>query len=167
MSFTYIYFEDKLVENAQTSIDSPLKSLNPAVRMGHVCVSYGKFLIMWGGRKHHNEEYVDRSKIWIFHTELEKWKSVQIEEDEHSPKQVLSGSYSILVNDSIYLFGGSSKTPNSFTDVYHNDLYELNLKTFKWNKLNPVGKLPSPRDKMSGWFHDNKWVHLSILNQRK
>jgi hypothetical protein len=94
--------------------------------------------------------------VWIFHTELEKWKSIHLEDDENSPKQILSGSFSILVKDSIYLFGGSSKTMNSFADTYHNDLFELNLKTFKWNKLKPFGKLPSPRDKMSGWFHDDK-----------
>ena len=154
MSFTYIYFENKLIENHQ-------KCANPAIRMGHVCVSYGKYLILWGGRKlneNQNEEYLDRSKLWLFHTELEKWKSIQIDDDENSPKHILSGSYSILVKDSIYLFGGSSKTPNSFTDTYHNDLFELNLKTFKWINLKPVGKLPSPRDKMSGWYHDNKYI---------
>ncbi len=44
MSFTYIYFENKLIETHQ-------KCPNPAIRMGHICVSYGKYLILWGGRK--------------------------------------------------------------------------------------------------------------------
>ncbi len=38
------------------------------------------------------------------------------------------------------MFGGSGGN-NSF-----NDLYKFDLKTSKWNKLEPVGQVPSPRE---------------------
>ena len=107
MSFTNIYYASGVGGNGRKKhasmtngpVDDP-RSLSwvsqqalasPLVRMGHVCVSYGAYLIVWGGRKINdlqqqsntpttaatnaaNDESGDRSNvIWVFHTEIEKW----------------------------------------------------------------------------------------------
>ena len=40
------------------------------------------------------------------------------------------------------------------TDILQK-LYKFNLKSLKWENIEPNGKLPSPRDKISGWRDEN------------
>ncbi len=68
----------------------------------------------------------------------------------------MSGAFPIIFNDYLYLFGGSFRTYfRGFPDTYSNKLYKFNLKSLKWENLEPQGRLPSPRDKISGWKNDN------------
>jgi hypothetical protein len=101
------------------------------------------------------EQLNQKSLIWVFDTEIEKWYSIPYEQDDNSPP-ILSGAFPMIFNDYLYLFGGSFRTYfRGFPDTYSNKLYKFNLKSLKWEFLEPNGKLPSPRDKISGWKDDN------------
>jgi hypothetical protein len=63
-----------------------------------------------------------------------------------------------LVNQDLYLFGGSNKLAGLAT-TYSNNLFKLSLKTFRWEKISSEGKQPSPRDKTAGWLFDEKFVN--------
>lgn len=123
---------------------------SPTERMGHVCQVYSeKFLILWGGCKMNERMIDDRinaATLWIFNTELEKWNSVEC---SNSPP-LASSACSIIVDDSLYVFGG-------FNSNFHsNQLYRLSIKDFIWEKCPVSEKMPSPRDKFASWFHDQK-----------
>ena len=99
---------------------------------------------------------MSQKSIWVFDTEIEKWYSIAYEQDEHTPP-ILSGAFPLIHKDCLYLFGGSFRTYfRGFPDTYSNKLYKFNLRTLKWENLAPDGKLPSPRDKISGWQDENR-----------
>jgi N-acetylneuraminic acid mutarotase len=166
MSFTQINFEFNL--KSKPNQDNKLK---PFVRMGHVSCSYGRFIILWGGLNRNNNqeengENVDlqeqqqnlieqNSLIWVFDTDIEKWYSIAYEQDDAAPP-ILSGAFPVIHDDHLYLFGGSFRTYfRGFPDTYSNKLYKFNLKALKWETIEPKSKLPSPRDKISGWKDEN------------
>ncbi len=56
------------------------EKLNPIVRIGHICESYGKYILVWGGQRFNTVENAGnlanknlKNLIWIFDTEFEKW----------------------------------------------------------------------------------------------
>jgi len=181
MSFTNIYFENN--NNNNNSNNNNNNSINdesieeqdeeeeeycPSERMGHICQVYaGKFIIIWGGHRYddsRNETTIKSSLIWVFNAEIEKWKSIKCKD---SPP-LLSGSCSILVEDSIYLFGGCKRAVyGSFGDIHHNELYRLCLKNLTWETC-PVknGKYPSPRGILKKLFSLNKIKLKYFFNNR-
>lgn len=63
MSCINITFEKQLANDAQNS---------PLSRMGHIFLSYGKFILLWGGYRH--DKYIEnKNLLWIFDTVIEKW----------------------------------------------------------------------------------------------
>jgi hypothetical protein len=68
MSCSYIYFTNKNERDDE--------ELNPVVRIGHICESYGKYILVWGGQRFNLDSAADslnKNLIWIFDTEFEKW----------------------------------------------------------------------------------------------
>lgn len=61
-----------------------------------------------------------------------------------------SGGSAAIVNDYLYIFGGYTDDGNS------NNLYRLNLFSFKWELMEPGGLAPTPCDKTSAWEHDGR-----------
>lgn len=165
MSFTQISFEFNLKSKPEQENRS-----KAFVRMGHISCSYGRFIILWGGLNRnnnqdennenldlqHNVQTTDqKSLIWVFDTDIEKWYSIAYEQDNAAPP-ILSGAFPVIHDHYLYLFGGSFRTYfRGFPDTYSNKLYRFNLKALKWEKMEPNSKLPSPRDKISGWKDDN------------
>ena len=49
-----------------------------------------------------------------------------------------------------------------------NDVYELNLQTWKWSLLEvpDESQKMSPRDKHTAWFYNNKYVQLPFIIRR-
>ena len=48
-----------------------------------------------------------------------------------------TSSYHMLLDDTLYLFGGAGKN-------YRNDLHKLNLFNYRWENIFPNGSIPSP-----------------------
>ncbi|KAF4530090.1 hypothetical protein B566_EDAN001346 [Ephemera danica] len=127
-------------------------------RSGHVTVQYKGRLIVWGGFMEHpsgyNSEYHTTDEIIIYNSYTEVWSRVLTA--GHIPEKN-SGSCGVIVDDSLYIFGGFQENRHSWTDeVNINDLYCLNLRSLVWKKLKPTGITPLPCDKLVGWTYKQK-----------
>ena len=108
-----------------------------------------------------NEVKFDARRLWLFDCETETWKAITCvneEEDENVPP-TLSGACAISFGDKVYLFGGHRRSViDGSSDIYFNDLFELDLRKFEWRKCLVRGDLlPSPRSRCAGWHHENKY----------
>jgi hypothetical protein len=65
----------------------------------------------------------------------------------------LSHHSSVVLGDKMYLYGGSGPR-NKQQEVEPPSLWGLDLKTFRWEVLNPRGELPSIRDDHSATIYD-------------
>ncbi|KAF8792617.1 Kelch domain-containing protein 2 [Argiope bruennichi] len=124
-------------------------------RTGHVAVSYEKYMLVWGGYRENPgalaSTYFSGEEIWIFSCISEKWYLKTIHGTGHPPG--MSGSTAVVIDDSMYLFGGYGYNGEGCT----NRLYKLDLDKFQWQLLEPSGTPPIPVDKMVGWTYNKKF----------
>lgn len=117
----------------------------PPPRWRHSAVLYGKLLVIFGvfaSEKRLND-------VWVFHTELKVW------EQKHAPStsgiweglpQSRGAHSATLVGESkMVVFGGYGG--NGFGRTDFNDLYALDLQTFRWEEITADGggEKPEPR----------------------
>ncbi|XP_022091359.1 kelch domain-containing protein 2-like [Acanthaster planci] len=133
------------------------RGLKPVPRSGHVAVTYGGLMLVWGGytdlpalssESHWGDQYLDGSELWCYDIEASLW---DVWSTRKSPPG-MSGSCAACIGRHMYVFGGYSADGNS------NKLYRLDLKTKVWMHLKPNGKAPSPRDKVACWPYRDKLV---------
>ena len=108
-----------------------------------------------------NERVLDPRRLWVFDCDTESWRCVKCQNepnDDDSVPPLLSGACGVNAGEKMYVFGGSRRSAyDGFTDLHFNDLFEFDLKTLKWSRCVVKSELvPSPRDKASGWLHNNK-----------
>ncbi|GFY46298.1 kelch domain-containing protein 1 [Trichonephila inaurata madagascariensis] len=144
----------------------------PPARTGHVAVSYDKCVLVWGGYKENPgaqaSTYYSGSEMWIYSCVSERWwdiiKNFCIMKLVHYKKYLkecydtihppgTSGSTAVIIEDSLYLFGGYGYRGEGCT----NRLYKLDLTAFSWELLKPTGTPPIPVDKMVGWQYNDKF----------
>lgn len=135
--------------------------LTPPGRTGHVAVTYDEYMFVWGGYKQHVSSpenpgvlantFFNGSDLWIYSSVSEKWYLKECLSWDIPPG--MSGSAAVIIENSLYLFGGYGYNGDGCT----NKLYKLDLETFSWENLNPSGIPPSPVDKMVGWQYNNKF----------
>lgn len=124
-------------------------------RCGHIAVSYGRYIIVWGGYSSESnfEFYLPANEIWVYSTENRIWHCLK-SEPQDCPFEV-SGACACCHGDSVYVFGGHGGQGNS------NELYRLDLKTSTWHLLESDQLYPSPRDKAVAWFYDKQFYCFS------
>ncbi|XP_070605080.1 kelch domain-containing protein 2 [Erythrolamprus reginae] len=136
----------------QMSIDSP------AERSGHVAVTDGKCMFVWGGYKNAKvrgiyDFYLPRDEIWIYNMETERWTKHRTT-GEVPP--AMSGSCAVCMDRVLYLFGGHHDCGNT------NKLYMLNSRSndgvLKWIRVDCQGIPPSSKDKLGVWVYRNKLI---------
>ncbi|GFT01211.1 kelch domain-containing protein 2 [Trichonephila clavipes] len=119
----------------------------PPARTGHVAVSYDKSVLVWGGYRENSggqaNTYYSGSEIWIYSCVSERWY-LKVCYDTRCPPG-MSGSTAVIIEDSVYLFGGYGYSGEGST----NRLYKLDLTAFSWELLKPTGTPPIPVDKMA------------------
>ncbi|XP_006028661.1 kelch domain-containing protein 2, partial [Alligator sinensis] len=93
----------------QLEIDSP------AERSGHVAVTDGQCMYVWGGYKNAQvrgfyDFYLPKDEIWIYNMETGRWKKSKTEGDVPPS---MSGSCAVCVDQVVYLFGGHHARGNT------------------------------------------------------
>ncbi|XP_038072124.1 kelch domain-containing protein 2-like [Patiria miniata] len=151
------------MESAGRRIQANCKK--PTPRSGHVAVTYGGLMLVWGGYTEQlnfsdanetghqmwyvgDDIYLDGKEVWCYNIEAKVW---DVWHTRKSPPG-MSGSCAACIGKHMYLFGGYYKNGNS------NELYRLDLKTKVWKHLKPEGMPPSPRDKVTCWSYQDKLV---------
>ncbi|KAI0095103.1 hypothetical protein BDY19DRAFT_879808 [Irpex rosettiformis] len=108
-------------------------SLRPAQRTGHVCVSYGEKIIIFGGtdcQYHYND-------TWVFDTTTNTWSELTCIGFTPSPRE---GHAAALVDDVVYVFGGRGVDGKDL-----GDLGAFKLSNQRWYMFQKMGPAPSPR----------------------
>ncbi|MGH0189249.1 UNVERIFIED_CONTAM: hypothetical protein FKN15_034135 [Acipenser sinensis] len=136
--------------------DESVELVAPPERSGHVAVSDGNCMYIWGGYKNAQatgfyDFYLPRNEIWIYNMESRRWKKRATEGDV---PQSMSGSCAVCVDGVLYLFGGHHARGNT------NRLYRLPLRstdTLHWEKMKELkGMPPTSKDKLGCWVYKNK-----------
>lgn len=131
----------------------------PAERSGHVAVTDGTRMFVWGGYKNapvrgFYDFYLPRDEIWIY--DMVNGATWQRRKTKGLVPPSMSGSCAVCVDGVLYLFGGHHAHGNT------NMLRMLNLNSrdgdLYWEKLECKGTPPSPKDKLGVWAHQNKLI---------
>ncbi|KAI7804373.1 kelch domain-containing protein 2 [Triplophysa rosa] len=133
-----------------------LSRKRPAERSGHVAVTDGTCMFVWGGYKNAEaaDLYLPKNEIWIYNMETARWKMKRSKGDVPDS---MSGSCGTCVDGFLYLFGGHHARGNT------NLVYRLPLRslTFRWEKMNDIkGLAPTSKDKLGCWVYKNKLVYF-------
>ncbi|XP_073725919.1 kelch domain-containing protein 2 [Misgurnus anguillicaudatus] len=138
-----------------------VSSRSPAERSGHIAVTDGSFMFVWGGYKNGDAEatefidlYLPKNEIWIYNMETERWRMRRSEGDVPNS---MSGSCGSCVDGFLYLFGGHHARGNT------NLVYRVSLRsfTFRWEKMSELkGLAPTSKDKLGCWVYKNKLVYF-------
>ncbi|KFQ19145.1 Kelch domain-containing protein 2, partial [Merops nubicus] len=149
--------EEELPAPAEESFEQ-LEHDSPAERSGHVAVTDGRRMYVWGGYKNAQvrgfyDFYLPRDEIWIYNMETGRWKKSKTEGD--IPPS-MSGSCAVCVDRVVYLFGGHHARGNT------NKFYMLNSrstdKVLQWVRVECEGVPPSSKDKLGVWVYRNKLI---------
>ncbi|XP_056092730.1 kelch domain-containing protein 2 isoform X3 [Rhinichthys klamathensis goyatoka] len=128
---------------------------SPAERSGHIAVTDGSCMFVWGGYKNADAEateftdlYLPKNEIWIYNMETGRWR-VQCSEGEVPDS--MSGGCGSSVDGVLYVFGGHQARGNT------NTVYRLPLRTpaLRWEKMSLTGLAPTCKDKLGCWVHRN------------
>ncbi|XP_018619609.1 kelch domain-containing protein 2 [Scleropages formosus] len=151
---------DLLDQELLTAGDDAFEPDAPAERSGHIAVSEGIYMYVWGGYKNTQtagflDFYLPRSEIWKYNTETGRWTRM-IAEGDVPPS--MSGSCAMCVDGVLYLFGGHHARGNT------NQFYRLPLMTSKglrWEKMRRLkGLAPTCKDKLGCWVYQNRLVYF-------
>ncbi|KAH9947722.1 hypothetical protein B0H21DRAFT_852629 [Amylocystis lapponica] len=108
-------------------------SPKPAQRTGHICVTYGEKIILFGGTDclyHYND-------TWQFDTTTNTWSELTCIGYIPSPRE---GHAASLVDDVIYVFGGRGVDGKDL-----GDLGAFKLSNQRWYMFQKMGPAPSAR----------------------
>jgi len=136
----------------------PVKSVNHIHRrVGHITVAYNDEIIVWGGFTasgiyKENNAYCPTTSLWLFNCHTEIWTEAPTIGEIPFRN---SGGTGLVYDDHLYLFGGIPN-PVHYTPCYSNQLFRLNLKTYVWEHLKPLGVPPLGTDKGVGWVYEDR-----------
>jgi hypothetical protein len=125
----------------------------PRPRYGHSAICYNNSMIMFGGtniitNKALNDVHVLDLTTW-------KWTKPKVTGQIPSPR---SFHTAVLYQDKMLVWGGYREVIESsfkFNDVY---LHILDLKTWRWSKMTPMGTLPAARSHHSAVIFEDKLI---------
>jgi len=106
----------------------------PSVRSKSSGVFWDRALWIFGGLSQSSDVFND---LWKFDFLSEKWSIIKTKGQIPSERFHQSTQ---LYKDSMYIFGGLSKNKNA-----NNEIYELELKSQNWKKLETIGSAPKER----------------------
>lgn len=127
--------------------------MKPGPRAGHVAVSAGNHVLIWGGydEPFNNEKYLPPNEVWLYDPSCESW-FVRLTSGDVPPG--LSGACAVVVlkDHAMFIIGGHGEDGNV------NTVYRLDLRTWQWQLFDSLlhSQNFSPRDKFVAWEHRRK-----------
>ncbi|KAF8560199.1 hypothetical protein OG21DRAFT_1429725 [Imleria badia] len=117
----------------QWELCQPTTADRPAQRTGHICVTYGDRIFVFGGtdgQYHYND-------TWAYDVNTRKWTELQCIGFIPSPRE---GHAAAVVDDVIYIFGGRGVDGKDL-----GDLAAFKLSNQRWYMFQNMGPAPSAR----------------------
>src|SRR5690606_24730283 len=103
------------------------KKDSPSGRVGHCLEVIGDKMYVFGGYVH-----IENNELWCYDFIQRRWNPII--PTGPKPEQRYHAS-SIAVGNRFYIFAGCG------TAVEFNDLYEFNVDTYRWTKIDHVGRI--------------------------
>jgi hypothetical protein len=143
----------------------------PTGRTLHACCNIGDYFYVFGGRSTRvgKEERDVRTRqcfndLYSFEMADCRWTKMETKGEAPSPR---CGMSVVTDGDKLYIFGGLTSDTK-----YQSDVYELNLASLRWTKLECSGDIPAGRERHSAVLDNSKrmivyggWVHGGASNQ--
>ncbi|MBD2663996.1 hypothetical protein B6N60_03601 [Richelia sinica FACHB-800] len=125
----------------------------PRPRHGHSAICYNNSMIIFGG----TNIITDKSlkDVHVLDLTTWKWTKPKVTGQVPSPR---SYHTAVLYQDKMLVWGGYKELISSsfkFNDVY---LHILDLKTWRWSKMTPMGTLPEARSHHSAVIFQDKLI---------
>ncbi|CAL8469827.1 g9369 [Coccomyxa elongata] len=119
----------------------------PNARSGHRMAVHKDRLIIFGGFHDNGKQTQYYNDLWVYDLPELSWRSVgKAGSNGPSPR---GGSQLTVHGDRLFLYGGHTvvvdKEDKSEMERVHDDLWALDLQTFKWERLKKSGMAPSKR----------------------
>ncbi|KAF8140428.1 hypothetical protein EV363DRAFT_1579771 [Boletus edulis] len=117
----------------QWEVCQPTTADRPAQRTGHICVTHGDRIIVFGGtdgQYHYND-------TWTYDVNTRRWTELQCIGFIPSPRE---GHAAAVVDDVIYIFGGRGVDGKDL-----GDLAAFKLSNQRWYMFQNMGPAPSAR----------------------
>ena len=127
----------------------------PSGRSGHIGVYHAGHLLVHGGYTNsEHERYPSSNEIWCYNIELSIWTRVSC--SGNPPSGGVSGSCAVVLNDTLFIFGGFYPSPLDRSDIIGlrtANLYSVDLRKFQFTNQtgNIKGGEPLNRDKHCAW----------------
>eukprot|EP01113_Clastostelium_recurvatum_P039544 TRINITY_DN6047_c0_g1_i8.p1 TRINITY_DN6047_c0_g1~~TRINITY_DN6047_c0_g1_i8.p1 ORF type:complete len:558 (-),score=180.17 TRINITY_DN6047_c0_g1_i8:229-1902(-) len=124
----------------------------PSARSGHRAIVWKRKICLFGGFHDLGSEVRYHSDFWTFDIDTERWAQIEMKVRiaELMPSARSACSMGIH-GEMVYVYGGYSreKVKDSLPKgVVHSDLWALDMRTNKWEKVKKAGIPPSPRSGM-------------------
>eukprot|EP01061_Rhynchopus_euleeides_P014296 TRINITY_DN24810_c0_g1_i1.p1 TRINITY_DN24810_c0_g1~~TRINITY_DN24810_c0_g1_i1.p1 ORF type:complete len:628 (+),score=216.51 TRINITY_DN24810_c0_g1_i1:167-2050(+) len=138
-------------DKPQTLFHQSLKSVNrikgtkvmPTSRFGHTAVVHGDVMVIFGGRDGRCND-----DLWTYNFVEKKWTHL----NANAPKgqtdrpKARAGHTAVVMDGKMLMFGGVAESPAGMHSCWLNDLWSLDLTTFKWSlQRSKGGRLPCGR----------------------
>jgi len=124
-------------------------------RLGHVVAVWRDITLVWGGyRCKYTVSEMDAEFYWdpaVVHFHDEGIWSARMTRGDVPPET--SGAVAEVVGYGLFVACGMVR---GSAERYSNEIYKLDLKSWLWSKMSPVGTRPLKSDKMSSWVGDQK-----------
>lgn len=112
-----------------------LPTRNPSRRWGHsFCPLHPGHAIVIGGEG--EKKLTNADAVWVLDTASSTWKSQQTDKPDIGKRVGHTACYDENAKV-VYLYGGLKH------DKWFNDVYKLNTNTWKWTKIEAIGKAPT------------------------
>ncbi|XP_029454235.1 kelch domain-containing protein 2 isoform X4 [Rhinatrema bivittatum] len=126
-------------EEEEAEAAESLGDAGPAERSGHVAVTDGQHMFVWGGYKNapirgYYDCYLPRDELWIYNMEAGRWL-------------IFFGGYGYYQEDKIgtFEYDETSFGNSIYPRGWNNHVHVLDTETFTWSQPITTGKSPSPR----------------------
>lgn len=121
----------------------------PEKRKGHTAVVYKRSMFVFGGGQ--DESRMNRD-LWEFNFTTSKW--IERHFTGHEPQERMYHVSAVGHGGKMLVFGGRAQTSTGFL----NDLFEIDLGTFKCQLLTPSGPAPTHRMCSTAVYHNHTFA---------
>jgi len=140
----------------------------PSARSGHRMAVWKDKIVLFGGYYDTGLELKYYNDLWVFDMAVNKWESVGDPGSGPSPRSACQVK---VYGDTMFLYGGYYRSPDVEDEEIerakvHQDMWALDLKTYRWEKVPRQGMGPGPRSGFSMVQHKRRAVLFGGVSDR-
>eukprot|EP01062_Namystynia_karyoxenos_P036373 TRINITY_DN2648_c0_g1_i1.p1 TRINITY_DN2648_c0_g1~~TRINITY_DN2648_c0_g1_i1.p1 ORF type:complete len:551 (+),score=144.27 TRINITY_DN2648_c0_g1_i1:105-1757(+) len=122
----------------------------PCPRFGHTAVVYKDQMVVYGGRdaRCHDD-------VWTYSFLTQQWQKIDTTSEEGRPR-ARAGHTAVVHKSTMYVFGGVAEREGGSHTLWLNDLWTLDLESWRWAQVRCRG----------GMIPDTRKGHTAVATRR-